>query len=187
MSRSFKFICVALVLLLCGGLTLTSAVFARPPAAQQQEKKAAKDQQAPQTKPEEGKKSEGPKPGEEKTFAEVIKDMEVKQGLFTFYYKADENKLLLEILPSQLDKMFLFAGTTEQAVGERGLYSSQQGDSFPFVFHRLGKSVQWVQKNTSFTAAPGTPAARFTERSFPDAILARPRSSPSLTRNGIAF
>jgi len=187
MSRRFKFICVALVLLLCGGLTLTSAVFARPPAAQQEEKKAAKDQPAPQTKPEEAKKSEGPQPGEDKTFAEVIKDMEVKQGLFTFYYKADENKLLLEILPSQLDKVFLFAGTTEQAVGERGLYSSQQGDSFPFVFHRLGKSVQWVEKNTSFTAAPGTPAARFTERSFPDAILGAAKivSKPHPERNSV--
>src|SRR5260370_36509959 len=150
MSRRFKFICVALVLLRCGGLPLATEVSARPPAAQQEEKKAAKDQPAPQTKPEEAKKSEGPQPGEDKTFAEVIKDMEVKQGLFTFYYKADENKLLLEILPSQLDKGVLFAGTTEQAVRERGLYSSQQGDSFPCVFHRLGKTVQWVATHTTF-------------------------------------
>src|SRR5260370_11924964 len=117
MSRKFKFICVALVLLLCDGLTLTNATFARPPVAQQEEKKAAEDQQAPQTKPEEGKKSEGPKPGEEKTFAEVIKDMEGKQGLFTFYYKADENKLLLEILPTHLDKLFLSPLTTHHTTG----------------------------------------------------------------------
>src|SRR5260370_32329229 len=187
MSRKFKFICVALVLLLCDGLTLTNATFARPPVAQQEEKKAAEDQQAPQTKPEEGKKSEGPKPGEEKTFAEVIKDMEVKQGLFTFYCKADENKLLMEIQPGQLDKVFMFAGTTERAIGERGLYASQQGGSFPFVFHRVGKSVQWGEKNASFAAAPGTPAARYTERSFPDAILgsAKIASKPHPERNSV--
>ena len=52
----------------------------------------------------------------------MAKDIGVKKGLFTFYYKADENKLLMEILPEQLDKMFLFAGTLEQAVGERGRY-----------------------------------------------------------------
>ena len=187
MSIRFRFSCIALALLAWNVMFLTRATYARQSAAPQEAKKVIKDQPAPQAKPEEAKKTEGPKPGEDKTFAEVIKDFDVKQGLFTFYYKADENKLLLEILPSQLDKVFMFAGTTEQAVGERGFYSSQQGGSFPFVFRRLGKSVQWVEKNTSFTAASGTPAARFTERSFPDAILgtAKLLSKPHPERNSI--
>src|SRR5260370_33744680 len=188
-SSRLRSICTVLALCVGAGLPLSCAAFAgaQQPANPPEARKDAKDAADPQAKPDEAKKPEAPKPGEDKPFAEVIKDFEAKQGLFTFYYKADENKLLLEILPTQLDKVFLFAGTTEQAVGERGLYSSQQGDSFPFVFHRLGKSVQWVEKNTSFTAAPGTPAARFTERSFPDAILGAAKivSKPHPERNSV--
>lgn len=185
MRGRIRFVWIALALVVCVGLVLPWQAYA---AAQhpQQDAAKAKDQK-PETKSEEGKKPEGPKPGEEKSFVDTVKDMEVKQGLFTFYYKADENKLLMEILPSQLDKTFLFSGTAERAVGERGLYSSQQGGNFPFVFHRVGKNIQWVEKNTSFTAAAGTPAARFTESSFPDAILATAKiqSKPHPERNSI--
>jgi len=45
------------------------------------------------------------------------------------------------------------------------------GGSFPFTFHQSGKSIQWVLKNTTFTATNGTPAARATERSFPNGLL----------------
>src|SRR3989442_749672 len=167
MSKKTRTWWLALALAISGGLALVGMAFAHQPPAPQPKKDATP--QAP-AKQEEAKKPEGPKPGEDKPFDEVVKEMELKKGLFTFYYKADENKLLMELSPDQLDKVFLFAGTTEQAVGERGLYSSQQGGSFPFVFHRVGKSIQWIEKNTRFTATSGTPAARYTARSFPDPI-----------------
>src|SRR5712691_11155832 len=185
MSKRARMGWVALAILICAGLILSGTSFARQSPAPQQPKK---DGAAPQAaKPEEAKKPEGPKPGEDKAFDEVVKEMEVKKGLFTFYYKADENKLLLEIQPDQLDKVFLFAGTIEQATGERGLYAAQMGDSFAFVFRRVGKTVQWVRKNTLFTAAPGTPAARYTARSFADAILGsgKAQSKPQPERKSI--
>ena len=186
MSLRFGITWIALSLLICTTVMLPRRASAQHPTTPQDTGKAAKDTQAA-AKPDDAKKAEAPKPTEEKTFAEVVKDMEVKQGLFTFYYKADENKLLMEIQPGQLDKVFMLAGTTERAIGERGLYASQQGGSFPFVFHRVGKSVQWVEKNASFTAAPGTPAARYTDRSFPDAILgsAKVASKPHPERNSV--
>jgi hypothetical protein len=175
---------VALVLAVCAGLALSGTAFGQQPTPQAKSPAADKTEPA---KPEEAKKPEGPKPGEDKPFDEVVKDMEVKKGLFTFYYKADENKLLMEILPDQLEKVFLFAGTLEQATGERGLYAAQVGDSFPFVFHRVGKSIQWIQKNTTFTAEPSTPAARYTARSFADAILgaAKIQSKPHPERKSV--
>lgn len=112
------------------------------------------------------------KPGDDKPFDTVIKDMEESKGLFTVYRKADENKTLIEIQPSQLDKLYLFSISVDQAVGERGFYAAQMGGDFPFYFRKVGKTIQWVQKNTSFTAEPNTPAARATARSFPNAILA---------------
>ncbi len=185
MSKKLWFWSAVLVLALCAGLALAGTAFGLQPAAPSSKPQAAEKKDS--AKPEEAKKPEAPKPAEDKPFDEVVKDMEVKKGVFTFYYKADENKLLMEILPDQLDKVFLFAGTVEQATGERGLYAAQMGDSFPFVFHRVGKSIQWVEKNTTFTAEPGTPAARYTARSFADAILgsAKIQSKPHPERKSI--
>ncbi|HJY88357.1 MAG TPA: zinc-dependent metalloprotease [Candidatus Acidoferrales bacterium] len=158
----------ALTLAVLVGLALVGDAFGQHPAPPTKAQAAAPQSEA---KPEEAKKPEGPKPSEEKPFEEVVKDMEVKKGLFTFYYKAEENKLLMELLPDQLDKIFLFSGTLERGTGERGLYAAQMGDNFPFLFHRVGKSIQWIEKNSSFTAQPGTPASRYVARSFADAIL----------------
>src|SRR5207247_11457041 len=100
------------------------------------------------------------KPGDDKPFDSVVKDMDVVKGLFTFYRKPEENKTLMEIAPDQIDKTFLFATSVDQSLGERGFYGSQMGPDFPFTFHRVGKSVQWVMKNTRFLADAGSPAAR---------------------------
>src|SRR5207247_3957386 len=137
----------------------------------------------PASKPGE-KKPEASKADEDKPFDEVVKDMEVLKGLFTFYRKAEDNRLLMEILPEQIDKTFLFAATVDQSVGERGLYAAQMGGSFPFQFHKIGKNLQWIIKNPTFTAETGTPAARATARSFPNGILAwaRVKSKPHLER-----
>ena len=44
-------------------------------------------------------------PGEpeekEKTFEDLVKDFEVIEGFFTFYYKEDENKVWMEIAPPE--------------------------------------------------------------------------------------
>ncbi len=138
---------------------------------------------APVPKNDSASKKEDKKDGEEKkkpyadekAFNDVVKDMEVVKGVFTFYRKSDENRIYMEILPSQLEETFLFGGSIEQAVGERGLYSSQMGGQFPFQFRLVGKSVQWVMLNTTFTASKDTPAERATKRSFGNSILGSAR------------
>jgi len=64
--------------------------------------------------PAAGAKPDAAKPGDDKPFDEVVKDMTVTKGLFTFYRRADDNKVLMEILPAQLEKTFLFSGTLRQ-------------------------------------------------------------------------
>jgi hypothetical protein len=113
--------------------------------------------------------------GDEKPFADLVKDMDVHKGVFTFYRKAEENKIYLEITPEQFDRTFLFAGSIEQSVGERGLYSSQMGGHFPFQFKLIGKNVQWIIQNSTFTAASSTPAERATRKSFANSILGSAR------------
>ena len=112
------------------------------------------------------------KAGDDKPFDTIVKDMEVIKGLFTFYRRADDNRLYLEIKPEQLDHVFLFSASVDRSAGERGLYASMMEGDFPFEFRRVGKSIQWIMKNTSFTAAAGTPQARTVERSFANAVLA---------------
>jgi hypothetical protein len=144
---------------------------------------ASNDQKA---KPEDAKKPEDQKP-EDKPFSELVKDMETLKGLFTLYSKTDDNKLLMEILPEQIDKIFLFAGSVDKGIGERGLYGAQMGADFPFFFRRVGKNIQWIMKGTSFTVAKGHPAERATQRSFPDAILGSAKivSKPHPERNSV--
>src|SRR5438093_2467370 len=168
-----------LALLLMASLALPAAVAAEKGA----QRLTSKARPKPASKPGE-KKPEASKADEDKPFDEVVKDMEVLKGLFTFYRKAEENRLLLEILPEQIDKTFIFAATVDQSVGERGLYAAQMGGRFPFSFHKVGKHLQWIIKNPTFTAETGTPAARATARSFPNGILAsaKVKSKPHLER-----
>ena len=113
--------------------------------------------------------------GDEKAFNDLVKDMDVIKGVFTFYRRADENKIYLEIATNQFDRTFLFAGSIEESVGERGLYSSQMGGHFPFQFKLVGKQVQWVIQNSTFTAEASSPAERATRRSFGNSILGSTR------------
>ncbi len=158
---------LALTLVLAAGVAAAYPPGVPSPAKDPEKTDKAKPgskEAAAAPKPEESK-------GDDKPFDTVVKDMEVVKGLFTFYRRADDNKILMEVLPAQLDSNFLFAASVDRSVGERGFYSPMMGDHFPFRFHRVGKSIQWIEINTKFLAAPGTPEARVTARSFPNAIL----------------
>jgi len=132
------------VVALVGALGL-AAVLALPGAAQQDPAKARSIVLQQPAKPAEEKKPEEKKKEEEKPFDEVVKDMEKIEGLFTFYRKADEDKVLIEILPDQLDKDFIYSSKMEQGTGERGLYGTIMMDQFIFQWQRLGKRVLFVQ------------------------------------------
>src|SRR3954469_17078459 len=121
-------------------------------------------------KPADAKKPE--KFEDEKPFDEIVKNMEVIKGLFTFYRKADENKIYLEIATNQFEKLFLFSGSIDRSVGERGLYASQQAGEFPFAFHLIGKQVQMLVRNSLYTATNDTPEGRGVAKSFADSLLA---------------
>ena len=135
----------------------------------------------PAPKKTEEKKPETPK-DDDKPFDEVVKDMEVIKGLFTFYRKADDGRVLIEIGPDQFETNFLFAATIERSAGERGLYAAQMSASFPFYFHKVGKHIQWLVRNPSFTAAGrNTGGPGRSHAPSPTACWPRRASSPSLT------
>jgi len=125
-----------------------------------------------QQKPDAEKKEESAKKPEtppEKPFADIIKDAQVTKGLFTFY--RSEEKVLLEIQPDQFDKMYMLSLTCESGLGEGGFYGAEMCGETPVVFHKQGKNVQLIAKNTRFLAADNSPIERAVSRSFSDSIL----------------
>jgi uncharacterized protein DUF4953/uncharacterized protein DUF5117/uncharacterized protein DUF5118 len=168
-----KFVTSLLASLLLGALTFAAQTVPKADA----DKKA--DQKADQG---EAKKNEPPK---DKPFAEVVKDAKVTKGLFTFYQV--EDKVFVEILPEQLDKMYMLSLTCETGLGERGFYAAEMCGETPFVFHHEGKNVQMIAKNTRFVAQENSPMERAVAHSFSDSILgsAKQESLPHPERKSL--
>ena len=113
-------------------------------------------------------KPAAPEPPKEKAFADIVKDAQVIKGLFTLY-RTDE-KVYLEILPDQLEKIYLVSLTVDSGIGERGFYAAAMAGEAPIVFHKQGKNIQLMVKNTRFMADAG-PMRRAVDRSFSDSIM----------------
>ena len=118
-----------------------------------------------------------PAPGQLRPMKDFLKDSKATPGFFTLHQKDD--KVWLEILPSQFDKPFFFSYNVPRSVGERGLYGSQMGGSQMAVFKKIGNQIQLIAKNTQFFAKEGTPQAQFVSESFSDSLLS---SAPVLTQ-----
>src|SRR5215204_3365223 len=125
------------ILLLC-----TSMLSAQQP----QQPSPAAQTASPAADPKKPTPAEKPEPPKEKAFADIVKDAQVIKGLFTLY-RTDE-KVFLEILPEQLDKIYLVSLTVDSGIGERGFYAAAMAGEAPFVFHKQGKNVQLIVKNT---------------------------------------
>ncbi len=108
---------------------------------------------------------------EKSAFEKAIEGYKKIEGLFTFYFKEDENKYLLEIKPEQLDKVYLCNVFLEAGDG----YFFDSGsmlDNFPFYFHKIGKKVQFIQKNVAYRVAKDSSLSKAIERGVSDSILA---------------
>ena len=101
---------------------------------------------------------------------DFLRDAKATPGFFTIHQKDD--KIWLEILPSQFNKPFFFSYNIPNSVGERGLYGSQMGSSRLVEFKKIGNQIQLIAKNTQFFAKEGTPQAQFVSESFSDSLLA---------------
>ena len=107
--------------------------------------------------------------GQQKPFAEVIKDAKEQQGLFNLYSKDD--KIWLEIKPDQFDHPLFLQINRTHGIGEREPFVNPMLRSYIVEFHRLGNLVQLLAKNTQFFAREGTPLARAVRESTSDSLL----------------
>ena len=108
-------------------------------------------------------------PGALRPMKDILKDAKSTPGFFTLHQK--DEKVWLEILPSQLNQPFFFSYNIPRSVGERGLYGSQMGGSKLVEFRKIGNQIQLIAKNTQFFAKEGTPQAQFVSESFSDSLM----------------
>ena len=107
--------------------------------------------------------------GQQKPFAEVVKDAKEQPGFFNLYSK--DEKVWLEIKPEQFDQPFFLQANRTHGIGDRDPFRSPMLRSYIVEFHRLGNLVQLIAKNSQFFAAAGTPLSRAVRESTSDSLL----------------
>jgi hypothetical protein len=100
----------------------------------------------------------------------VTKDAEVKRGFFTLYSKREN--LYLEIAPGQLDKPVLGIFSLARGIGMNGVLGGLPVNDRLLEFHRSGDRVLVIEKNTRFTAPPGSPVEKARDLSMGHSVIA---------------
>lgn len=179
LKRCFSAIREALItLILALSLLCSGRAMAQEPPKEAPKQEAAKA--ATPTPPKEEKKDEA------KPFDEVVKGFTVIEGFFTLYQKDEDAKVYMELKPDQFDKIFLCCITRQAGDGRFFDAGAMLGD-FPFVFKRVGKTVQFINKNVSFRADKDAPINRAIERGLSDSIMgsAKIESAPHPERRSV--
>jgi hypothetical protein len=117
-------------------------------------------------------------PGPLRPFADVIKDAKRTDGLFTVWQKDD--KVWLELKPTDLGQPFFLSPKYKSGIGENGFFGGLMSRDADGVveFRRIHNLVQLLARNTEFTAKAGSPAGRAVEAGFSPSLLA---STPVLS------
>jgi len=109
--------------------------------------------------------------GDDKPFAEVIKDFQCIEGLFNFYRDTEKEMVYFAIKPEQFEQVYLCSLTRQRGEGKYFHSASQEGE-FPFYFKRVGKRVFMMRKNLKYRAHNNEPAQRAIHDSLSDSAIA---------------
>lgn len=119
----------------------------------------------------------GTPPSGPPSFVSVIREARRIEGPLTFWQKDD--KVWLELLPSQFGKPFLLSPKIKNGIGEAfvlgGLMAfpvNGAGGQQVVEFVRVHNQVRLQARNTDIMVKPGTPEARAAEASYSHSLLA---------------
>ena len=108
----------------------------------------------------------------EKTIAETVKDFEKLEGLFTLYRNPKNGGLMMEILPEQLEREYIYFSYSENGVVASGHFRGNYRDQAIFRLHKYYDRIEFVEQNTSFYFDPESPLSRAAEANISAAVLA---------------
>jgi len=114
----------------------------------------------------------------EKSFENTIKNFKKIEGLFTIHWNEDDNKAYIEILPDQLDVIYL-AGLTRESGDALFLDGSSMLNEYPFMFKKIGKRIQFVNVNLKFRADSNSPFHKSIESHKSNSILSSTKIASS--------
>ena len=106
-----------------------------------------------------------------KLFSEIIKDYEKIDGLFTFYWNKEKNKVYLSILPEQFGKIYLAGLTRQSGDGYRYDGANMMGE-YPFFFKQVGEKVHLIEENVKFRADKSSASAKALDNLISNSIIA---------------
>ncbi len=120
-----------------------------------------------------------------KTIAEVTKDSERLEGLFTLYRDRKTGKTHMLVRDDQLGKEYIYWVQIANGVTDAGFFKGAYGPSGIIELQRSYDSLQILQKNTSFWFDPDSPLSRASEANISDALLASQKIVAEDSRRGL--
>jgi len=137
-------------------LIFSITVFIFNISAQEKQESTAKKE----TIKTDSKKKKTPK---EPKFEDLIEGFTKIEGLFTLYQNVEDGKVYMEIRQDQFGETFLCNITRES--GDASLFDSGAliGE-FPFFIKRVGKNIQFIQRNVLFRASSDAAIHRAIEK-----------------------
>lgn len=120
-------------------------------------------------KKEEKEKEEDKKP---KTIAELTKDSERFDGLFTLYRDSKSGETNMLIHGDQLEKEVIYWVQVANGVTDAGYFKGAYGGSSVLVLQRHFDTVEVVRVNTAFYFDPDSALSRAADANIPNAVLA---------------
>lgn len=108
----------------------------------------------------------------DKTIAEVVKDHEKLEGLFTFYRDSKTGSLLMEIDKSQIGQEFIYLAFVDNAVAETRYRRGAQIAEDIISVEKYYDRIEFVKKNTNYYIDPDSTLANGGKANISDAVLA---------------
>ena len=129
----------------------------------------------------------GAKPPEPKTVAEVLKDSDRIDGLFTLYRDRKTGALRMALTADELEKTYLYFTYTENGVPAAGLFRGAFGMSRADVFRvsRYYDRIEFIVENTSYYFDESKAIARAADANVSHAVAATEKIEAEDTAQGL--
>lgn len=109
---------------------------------------------------------------EEITYASLIKDLQVQEGLFNLYRNEEDGKLMMSIQDSQLDTPFLYFALSTDGVLEAGHFRGNYRDEKVIEFRRYFDRIDIIQKPLRYQFDENSALSRAAEANMSTSVLA---------------